>query len=110
MLPAHTGVIGDSLSLDDARAAAHEAALKALSTLEHHVGLAKLGRILRIALHLRTTPDFTAHPQIADAASDVFAAHFPPHARLVFGASSLPLGRCLVLDVVATLEPLPAGG
>ena len=54
-------------------------------------------------LSLVTTPDFREHPKVADAASELLASVFGTNktsTRLVLGMASLPLGVCVVLEVI----------
>ena len=99
------GVIGSSLTIMEASRAARLAALNALAVLREGLGsLDALAGIVRLAVNLRATSDFTEHPQVADGASAVFNDVFGQgHTRLVFGVASLPAGMCVELEVIARL-------
>ena len=114
--PHFVGAIGAAISVDEGRRAARLAALNGLSVLRQHIGsLDRVDRVVRLAVYLRATEDFEAHPRVADGASDLFAEIFdrppsvessgrPGHARLVFGVSSLPAGMCVELEIIAALR------
>jgi enamine deaminase RidA (YjgF/YER057c/UK114 family) len=99
-----TGRLGEERTVEDGRHAARLAALNALAVAAHAAGgLDRVRRLLRATVFMTTTPAFTAHAMVADAASAVFAALFDePHTRVAIGAYTLPLGASVVLD--ATFE------
>lgn len=103
--PEGVGVIGSTLTIVEASRAARLAALNALAVLREGLGsLDTLDGIVRLAVNLRTTSDFTEHPSVADEASAVFNDVFGKgHTRLVFGVASLPAGMCVELEVIARL-------
>ena len=58
---------------------------------------------LRLGVSLATTVDFREHPKVADAASELFVSVFgsdKTSTRLVLGMASLPVGVCVVLEVI----------
>ena len=60
-------------------------------------------RVVRLGVALVTTPEFREHPQVADAASELFVSVFGPDktsTRLVLGMASLPVGVCVVLESI----------
>jgi enamine deaminase RidA (YjgF/YER057c/UK114 family) len=103
-VPKFVGRIGRELSVEDGRRATHLAALNALALAKEHLGsLDKVTRVVRLGVSLVTTPDFREHPKVADAASELFVSVFGPDktsTRLVFGMESLPVGVCVVLEVI----------
>jgi hypothetical protein len=78
--------------------------LNALAVAKEHLGsLDKVTRVVRLGVALVTTPGFREHPKVADAASELFVSVFGPDktsTRLVFGMESLPVGVCVVLEVI----------
>jgi enamine deaminase RidA (YjgF/YER057c/UK114 family) len=102
--PKFVGRIGGELSIEDGRRATHLAALNALAAAREHLGsLDRVTRVVRLAVSLLTTPEFREHPRVADAASEVLATVFGADrtsTRLVYGAASLPLGVCAVVELI----------
>jgi enamine deaminase RidA (YjgF/YER057c/UK114 family) len=99
------GRLGETLTLDEGRAAARIAALSLLATVQEELGtLERVERFLHVFGVVNASPDFTGHTAVIDAASDVFVQVFGErgeHARLAVGVSSLPAN--LALEVEATV-------
>jgi len=91
--PAYTGRVGADISIEDGATACELAALNALAVAKDAAGSLDKLRVVRLAVHVACEPGFAAHSAVADGASDLFKAIFQErgvHARLVFGAVSLP--------------------
>jgi enamine deaminase RidA (YjgF/YER057c/UK114 family) len=103
-VPRFLGRIGAELSLEDGRRATRLAALNAIALAKEHLGsLDRVTRVVRLGVALVTTPEFREHPQVADAASELFVSVFGPDktsTRLVLGMASLPVGVCVVLESI----------
>jgi len=103
-VPKFLGRIGGELSVEDGRRATRLAALNALALAKDHLGsLDKVTRVVRLGVSLVTTPDFREHPKVADAASELLLSVFgadKASTRLVFGVASLPVGVCVVLELI----------
>lgn len=103
-VPKFLGRIGGELSVEDGRRATRLAALNALAAAKEHLGsLDKVSRVVRLGVSLVTTPDFREHPRVADAASELLVSVFgadKTSTRLVYGMVSLPVGVCVVLEVI----------
>ena len=103
-VPKYLGRIGGELSVEDGRRATRLAALNALALAREHLGsLDKVTRVVRLGVSLVTTPEFREHPKVADAASELLVSVFGAErisTRLVFGMASLPVGVCVVLEVI----------
>ena len=103
-VPKFLGRIGGELSVEDGRRATHLATLQALAAAKEHLGsLDRVRRVVRLAVSLVTTPDFRQHPHVADAASELLANVFGPDkksTRMVYGAASLALGVCVVVELI----------
>jgi enamine deaminase RidA (YjgF/YER057c/UK114 family) len=101
------GKLGDSLDLEAGRRAARLAALSALATLRAELGtLDRVRRVVSLRGVVNATPDFTAHTQVVDAASEVFIDLFGDaghHARLAVGVSSLPANLALEIELVVEI-------
>lgn len=102
-----TGKVGAEVSLDQADAAARQAAINALaaaasvcSSVDH------IQRIIHCRVYVNSAPGFTDQPKVANGASDFFAEVFGDlgrHARAAVGVSDLPLNAPLELEVVLQL-------
>jgi enamine deaminase RidA (YjgF/YER057c/UK114 family) len=103
-VPRYLGRLGGELSVEDGRHATRLAALNALALAKEHLGsLDKVTRVVRLGVSLVTTPEFREHPKVADAASELLVSVFGAErisTRLVFGMASLPVGVCVVLEVI----------
>lgn len=103
-VPKFVGRIGAELNVEDGRRATDLAALNALALAKQHLGsLDKVTRVVRLGVSLVTTADFREHPKVADAASELFVSVFgsdKTSTRLVLGMASLPVGVCVVLEVI----------
>jgi enamine deaminase RidA (YjgF/YER057c/UK114 family) len=103
-VPKFLGRIGAELSVEEGRRATHLAALNALALAREHLGsLDKVTRVVRLGVSLVTSPDFREHPRVADAASELLVSVFgadTTSTRMVFGMASLPLGVCVVLEII----------
>lgn len=102
--PRFVGRVGGELNIEDGRSATHLAALNALAAAREHLGsLDRVTRVVRLAVSLLTTPEFRQHPRVADAASELLATVFgadKTSTRIVYGAASLPVGVCVVVELI----------
>jgi len=103
------GVVGKHLDVNAGRQAATTAALNALALTRQQLGsLNRVSRVIRLGVYVAATPEFTEHPKVADAASelprDVFGDQ-TVSSRLVFGVASLPLGSPVELEVIVEVKP-----
>ena len=98
------GRLGGGLTVDDGREATRLAALNALAAAREHLGsLDEVSRVVRLAVSLVTSPDFTQHAKVADGASELLLSVFGKDripTRMVYGTASLPAGVCAVTELV----------
>ena len=91
------------------RQAATTAALNALALTRRELGsLNRVSRVIRLGVYIAATPEFTEHPKVADAASELLGDVFGEEtvsSRLVFGVASLPLGSPVELEVIVEVKP-----
>ena len=91
------------------RQAATTAALNALALTRQQLGsLNRVSRVIRVGVYVAATPEFTEHPKVADAASELLRDVFGDQtvsSRLVFGVASLPLGSPVELEVILEVKP-----
>jgi enamine deaminase RidA (YjgF/YER057c/UK114 family) len=102
----YAGLVGDTLSAEDARAAAGYAVGNALaaarSVLPEHAGL----RCLKMTVFIACTPSFTQLSAVADGASAVLAAELGAGAlpaRSAIGVTSLPSGSPVEVELTAAV-------
>ena len=97
------GLVGDDITLAEAQDAARMTMLLILASLEQNGGLDSIRRCLRLTVYVRADASFTAHPKVADGASDLlrdlFGAELLP-ARSAIGVSSLPMGIPVEIDSI----------
>ena len=102
-----TGKVGASVPVEDARTCAQQAALNALAAVVMEAGaLSGVSRVVKVVVFVASSPEFTAQPQGANAASDVFTTAFGDagqHARSAVGVAALPLDAPVELELVVEL-------
>ena len=104
--PSQLGRLGDEVNLEDGRAAARICAVNLLAALKAELGeLAGVRRVVKVTGFVASTPDFTDHPKVINAASELFGEVFGDagrHARAAVGVAALPLG--VPVEVEAIVE------
>jgi enamine deaminase RidA (YjgF/YER057c/UK114 family) len=104
--PSHLGHLGDNVNLEDGRAAARTCAVNVLAALKAELGeLSRVRRVVKVTGFVASTPDFTDHPKVINAASELFGDAFGDagrHARAAIGVAALPLG--VPVEVEAIVE------
>ena len=107
--PTVTGILGKDLGVEAGRDAARMAAINALARIEKALGsLDRVSRIVRLGVSMAATPEFSEHPKVADAASELFQDVFGDEAlstRIVTGVSSLAIGSPIDLEVFLEVRP-----
>ena len=102
------GVVGKDLDVKAGREAAHAAALNAVALTKKQLGsLNRVSRVVRLGVYVAATPEFTEHPKVADAASELLRDIFGEEAvssRLVIGVASLPLGSPVELELILEVK------
>lgn len=101
------GVVGDDLTVEDGQAAARLCALNILAQLQARFGdLDSVRQILKLTVFIRSAPEFTEQPKVANGASDVLVEALGErgkHARAAIGVSQLPFGVAVEIDAVVEL-------
>src|SRR5438876_811866 len=104
-----TGIVGKDLDVNAGRKAAITAALNALAVAKNHLGsLDRVSNVGRLSVYIAATTEFTDHPKIADAASELLRDVFSEQtisSRLVFGVASLPLGSPVEFEIILEVAP-----
>ena len=102
------GIVGKDLDINAGRKAAYIAALNAIALIKKQLGsLNRVSHVVRLGVYLAATPEFTEHPKVADAASELLRDIFGNEmvsSRLVFGVASLPLGSTVALEVIVEVK------
>ena len=98
------GKLGNNLSVAEGNAAAKQVALCILATLKDALGdLDRVKRFIKMVGYINCTPDFIDHPKVLNGASDLFVNLYGEngrHARVGVGASSLPMGFALSIELI----------
>jgi enamine deaminase RidA (YjgF/YER057c/UK114 family) len=104
--PSHLGHLGDNVDLEDGRAAARTCAVNVLAALKAELGeLSRVRRVVKVTGFVACTADFTDHPKVVNAASELFGETFGEagrHARAAVGVPAHPLG--VPVEVEAIVE------
>ncbi|MDF0663630.1 MULTISPECIES: RidA family protein [unclassified Rhizobium] len=107
-VPKYLGRLGEDLSVEEGYDAARTACLSGLSAARAHLGsLDRIRTIAKLGVYIATTSNFRQHPKVADGASELLSRIFgetrvPP--RIVLGASSVPLGMPIEVELVLEIE------
>ncbi len=101
---AFTGKVPTEKTIEDAQSAARICAINILAQLKANLGsLDRITKIVRVSGFVNSTGDFTEHPKIINAASDLFFEIFGDkgkHSRIAVGVSSLPLNSTVEIDMI----------
>ena len=104
----YVGRVGAELTVEEGAAATRLAALNSLALAREHLGsLDKVTKVVRLSVALVATPDFQAHPRVADGASELLVSIFGRErisTRAVLGVSSLPLGACVETEILFEVQ------
>lgn len=100
-----------NLTTEQGQEAARAIAIDLLGTLHAALGdLERIQRIVKIMVLVNSAPTFTEQHLVANGASMLFGAVFGEkgsHARSAFGASQIPLGACVEIELVAEVFAEP---
>lgn len=107
---AWVGRVGDTLSEDEGRQAARQAALGVLAHVADAVSddMARVVRVARLGVFVACPPDFTRQSVVADGASDLMVEVFGDagrHARTAVGVASLPRGVAVEVEAIIQIKP-----
>lgn len=103
------GKLGREFSAEQGYQLARSACQALLLTLRQELGtLDRVAQVVELQGSLNTVPEFEAHAQVLDGASDLLAEVFGlagVHARSVIGVDSLRQGVPLTLRAVVEVKP-----
>ncbi|MBI5145933.1 MAG: RidA family protein [Thaumarchaeota archaeon] len=102
---AYTGKVPTERTPEEAQSAAKICAINILAQIKANLGsLDRISKIVRVSGFVNSASDFTEHPKIINAASDLFFEIFgekAKHSRIAVGVSSLPLNSTVEIDMIA---------
>ena len=105
---AYTGKVPIEQSLEQAQAAARVCTINALAQLKDELGtLDRISKIIKVSGFVNSTPEFTEHPKVINAASDLLYDIFGKdgqHSRIAVGVSSLPLDSTVEIDMIVEIS------
>jgi len=104
---AFTGKVSDE-NIETAQKSARICAINILAQLKKELGdLEKISRFVRLSGFVNSVPEFTQHPKVINAASDLLYEIFGDngkHTRIAVGVSSLPLDAMTEIDAIVEIK------
>lgn len=104
----YLGKIPTDLSIEDGQAAARLIVLNRLAVIREEIGsLDKIRRVVALNGFVNSEPDFTAHPQVLNGASELLVEILGDrgrHSRTALGVSALPLNVAVELNLIVEVE------
>jgi enamine deaminase RidA (YjgF/YER057c/UK114 family) len=98
------GKVPSQVSPDEAREAARMIILNRLAVIQHEIGsLDKVTRIVALNGFVNSEPDFLAHPQVINGASELLVEVFGDkgkHSRTALGAAALPFDVAVEINLI----------
>ena len=98
-----TGKVSDE-NLEVAQKSARMCAINIVAQIKREIGdLDKVTKIVRLSGFVNSSPEFTQHPKVINAASDLIFEIFGDrgkHSRIAVGVASLPLGSMTEIDAI----------
>lgn len=106
----YVGRLGESLSLEEGRAAARLCGVNILAQVNAalHGDLERVVSCIRLGGFVNATPAFVDHPKVVNGASDLMLEVFGPagrHARAAVGVASLPRGVGVEIEAIFRVRP-----
>lgn len=101
------GKVGDTVSLEEAQAAAATCVLNAITAVGALVDLDDIVKIVRLGVFVASDPEFTAQPAVANGASELIGQIFGEagaHARAAVGVAALPMNACVEVELIAEVR------
>ncbi len=103
------GIVGSGVTLEEAQEAARVCVANLLANVKAELGtLDRVERFVRLGGFVAASADFTAHPEVVNAASNLLAEIFGDagrHARAAVGVASLPRNACVEIEAVVAVRP-----
>ncbi len=99
----YTGKVTDE-NLETAQQSAKTCAINILAQLKRELGeFEKVAKIVRLSGFVNSDPEFSQHPKVINAASDLFHEIFGEkgiHSRIAVGVANLPLNSMTEIDAI----------
>jgi enamine deaminase RidA (YjgF/YER057c/UK114 family) len=105
---AQTGLVGDVVTAEQAKALARTCALNALAAIDDLVGLESVTRVVKVVGFVASAPGFSAQPEVINGASELLGEVFGDagrHARSAVGVAALPRDASVEVEVVVEVTP-----
>ncbi|CAN5493265.1 RidA family protein [soil metagenome] len=103
-----TGIVGNDVTQEQATEAARLCAINNLAVIKSVIGdLDKIVRIVKLGVFVASAPTYTAHPKIANGASDFLQQVFGEkgrHARSTLGMACLPLNAPVEVEMIVEVR------
>jgi len=104
-----TGKLGANRSMDDGKKAAEYCTLNILANLKAHLGdLDRIKSCVKMTVFVACTPEFSQHPQIANASTEMLVAIFGEEvgcpSRSAVGVPSLPLDVAVEIELLVEIQ------
>jgi enamine deaminase RidA (YjgF/YER057c/UK114 family) len=104
---AHTGLVGDAVTVEQAKELAGVCALNALAAIDALVGVDNIVRIVKVTGFVASAPGFVNQPAVVNGASELLGAVLGEagvHARSAVGMASLPLDAPVEVELVVEVR------
>lgn len=104
-----TGIVPIEVDQDTAIQCARQCTLNGLANLQNAIGsLDRVTKVIKASIFVAASPEFGAHPQIANGCSDllveIFGQEKGQHARAAIGVASLPLNVPVEIEYIFEVE------
>lgn len=104
----YQGKLGESMSVEDAQAAARLCAINIVAQAKAACGgdLDRVKRVVKLTGFVNSTGDFTDQPKVINGASDLMVEVFGDkgrHSRAAVSAASLPAGVAVEVEAVVEI-------
>lgn len=98
-----TGKVSEE-NIETAQKSAKMCAINILAQIKRELGsLNNVSKIVRLSGFVNSTPEFSQHPKVINAASDLFFELFGDkgkHSRIALGVANLPLNSMTEIDAI----------
>lgn len=105
----YVGKVGSEISPEDAKQAARLCAINLIAQVKSACDgdLDRVVRCIKLGIFVNADANFTAHPAVANGASDLMVEVFGEkgkHARAAVGSGSLPFGVAVEVDAIFEIK------
>lgn len=104
----YTGKVGSELSEEEGQKAAQICALNCLAAIKGVIGnLDKIVEVVKLTVFVASAENFTAHPKVANGASELIGKIFGEagkHVRSAVGVTALPLNAATEIEMTVRIR------